>query len=379
MFEPDLEKIKFQVVIDALLDDDADFPIIYFPSFSDLEGDDLKLLLSVWNQITPERKVNLFENLEIINENDTLMDFNQVAKIALADANAAIRAAGLRMLWEYEDEKIIPTLIELLKVDYDPIVRSQAAAALGKYIFLGELEEIHPDMLKITEESLLQAFRSPDEDIVRLKSLEALGYSSREEIPAIINSAFNSGKYEWIASALVAMGRSADENWRAQVLTMLAHPDERIQKEAVKAAGELEIKQARKLLLKLVLETESDEELWCIGVWALSKIGGDHVNEVFDQLLENATTDEEIVFLEEALDNLFLTEGIAANLDLMGFSEPDINSLREVDSEDDDFDYDAGRKSWIDELEEKLDAQIDDDMDDEEFYEEGEEEEEEEE
>lgn len=378
MFEPDLEKIKFQVVIDALLDDDADFPIIYFPSFSDLEGDDLKLLLSVWNQITPERKVNLFENLEIINENDTLMDFNQVAKIALADANAAIRAAGLRMLWEYEDEKIIPTLIELLKVDYDPIVRSQAAAALGKYIFLGELEEIHPDMLKITEESLLQVFRSPDEDIVRLKSLEALGYSSREEIPAIINSAFNSGKYEWIASALVAMGRSADENWGSQVLTMLAHPDERIQKEAVKAAGELEIKQARKLLLKLVLETESDEELWYIGVWALSKIGGDHVNEVFDQLLENATTDEEIVFLEEALDNLFLTEGIAANLDLMGFSEPDINSLREVDSEDDDFDYDAGRKSWIDELEEKLDAQIDDDMDDEEFYEEGEEEEEEE-
>src|SRR5665648_684302 len=197
MIEPDFEKVKFHVVIDALLDDDADFPIIYFPAFSDLEGDDLKLLLSVWNQITPARKTNLFENLEIIHENDTLIDFNQIAKIALADDNAAIRAAGLRMLWEYEDEKYIPTLIELLKVDFDPIVRSQAAAALGKYVYLGEIEEIHPDLLKLTEDSLLTAYQSSDDDIVRLKSLEALGYSSHDEVPAIINSAFNSGKYEW--------------------------------------------------------------------------------------------------------------------------------------------------------------------------------------
>ena len=56
---------------------------------------------------------------------------------------------GLRMLWEYEDEKLIPTLIELLKVDFDPIVRSQAAAALGKYVYLGEIEEIHPNLLRV--------------------------------------------------------------------------------------------------------------------------------------------------------------------------------------------------------------------------------------
>ena len=377
MIEPDFEKVKFQVVVDALLDDDADFPIIYFPAFSDLEGEDLKLLLSVWNQITPARKTNLFENLEIIHENDTLIDFNQIAKIALADDNAAIRAAGLRMLWEYEDEKLIPTLIELLKVDFDPIVRSQAAAALGKYVYLGEIEEIHPDLLKMTEDSLMTAYQSSDDDIVRLKSLEALGYSSRDEVPGIINSAFNSGKYEWIASALVAMGRSVDENWASQVLSMLAHPDERIQKEAANAAGELELKQARKLLLKLVLETDPDEELWHICVWSLSKIGGEHVKDVFDQLLENASTDDEIEFLEEALDNLFLTDGIAANLDLMGFSEPDIDSLREVDIEEDDFDYESIRKSWIEDLEDKLDAQLDDDLDEEDFYDEGEEEEEE--
>ena len=63
----------------------------------------------------------------------------------------------------------------------------------------------------------------------------------------------------------------------------------------------------------------------------------------------------------------------------MGFSEPDIDSLREVDiEEEDDFDYESVRKSWIEELEDKLDAQLDDDLDEEDFYDEGEEEEEEE-
>ncbi len=376
MIDPELEKIKFQTVIDALLDDDADFPTKYFISFSDLEKKELQQLISIWNQITPERKAILFEKLEIINESDTLMDFNQIARIALADPVAVIRASGLRILRDYEDEKLIPIIIDLLENDIDIGVRAQAASSLGNYIYLGEIEEIHPNSLKKAEECLLQVLKSSENEIVRMKALESIGYSSREEIPEYINTAFQSGKYNSIASALNAMGKSADTSWSLQVLSMLAHPDHRIQKEAIIAAGELELKQARKLLLKMVLEAESDEELWHICIWSLAKIGGDQVKEVFDLLLEKASTEDEEIFLQEALDNLYLTNGIAPDFNILTLQEPEGESLHEIDIDDEELDLDIVRKSWVDELEDKLEEILADDLDDEEYLEEGDEEEE---
>ena len=376
MIDPELEKIKFQTVIDALLDDDADFPTKYFISFSDLENKELQLLISIWNQITPERKAILFEKLEIINESDTLMDFNQIARIALADPVAVIRASGLRILKDYEDEKLIPIIIDLLENDIDIGVRAQAASSLGNYIYLGEIEEIHPNSLKKAENCLLQVLKSSENEIVRMKALESIGYSSSEEIPEYINAAFQSGKYDSITSALNAMGKSADTSWSLQVLSMLAHPDQRIQKEAIIAAGELELKQARKLLLKMVLEAESDEELWHVCIWSLAKIGGDQVKEVFDLLLEKASTEDEEIFLQEALDNLYLTNGIAPDFNILTLQEPEGESLHEIDIDDEELDLDIVRKSWVDELEDKLEEILADDLDDDEYLEEGDEEEE---
>jgi HEAT repeat protein len=376
MEQSGFEKIKLQTVIDSLLDDDAEFPVEYFPSFSDLEDKELKQLISIWNQITPERKAKLFENLEIINESDTLMDFNQIARIALADPSAVVRASGLRILKDYEDEKLIPILIDLLLNDIDSGVRTQAASSLGMYIYLGEIEEIHPNSLKKAEDCLIQVLKSSEIEIVRLKALESIGYSSRDEVPPLIINAFQSGDYEWIAAALAAMGKSADETWGTQVLSMLAHPDNRIQKEAIIAAGELELRQARKLLLKMVLEAESDEEIWHVCIWSLAKIGGNQVKEVFDRLLENASTEEDEIFLQEALDNLYLTTNIAPDFNILTLQEPDGEKFREIDIDDEELDLDIGGKSWLDELEDKLEELLDDDLDDEDYLEEGEEKEE---
>lgn len=359
---PLLKNIQFQSIIDALLNDDADFPENYLASFSDMEPRDFNQLLSIWNQITPERKTRLFENLELLNETDTMVDFSQIATLALSDPTAAVRASGIRMLWDYENEQHIPLLLELLRNDLDLSVRAHAAGVLGKFIYLGELEEIDEEIHKNVEDTLLEIMRSAENDLVRQKALEALGFSSREEVASLISNAYQSTDEAWLASSIFAMGRSADEKWTTQVLKMLAHPEFRIQLEAVRAAGELEIKQARNLLLKFVLDSNPDEEIWTESIWALSKIGGENVHRIFEKLLKNAETEEDEDFLQEAIANLELTNGIAGELEMMGFGEPVEDRMRQFKMEDEDIDLDDIENSWVAELEEALEEDLDEDF-----------------
>ncbi|PKO13887.1 MAG: hypothetical protein CVU39_16905 [Chloroflexi bacterium HGW-Chloroflexi-10] len=366
MTENPLSTERFQQIVDALLDDDAEFPIVYFPSFSDLSEENLNLLQSVWNQITPHRKVNLFEHLEVLYESDTLMDLEAIALLALDDSNSVVRTNAIRILWDFSNYKLIPRFIKMMQEDIDLNVRAQAANALGKFIYLGELEEIRPDDLHLVEESLLAVLRSAEHELVRMKALEALGFSSRGEVPALITNAFQSGSYNWIAAALFAMGRSADdEKWETDVLSMLAHPDIRIQREAVRAAGELELKSARKLLLMWIKEHEAEDDIWTESIWALSKIGGEKLVEVFEKLLEEADDEEEQEFLQDAIDNLYLTNGILKDFEMLALDDPTDLPLREYLLQNETIDLEEEAPSWVEDLEEKLAAQVYDDDEDE--------------
>ena len=43
-------------------------------------------------------------------------------------------------------------------------------------------------------------------------------------------------------------------------------------------------------------------------IWALSKIGGEGIQTLFDKLIDDAVDEDEIAFIEEALENLSLTQ-----------------------------------------------------------------------
>ena len=81
---------------------------------------------------------------------------------------------------------------------------------------------------------------------------------------------------------------------------------------------------ARPLLLHL-LEDEYDEAIAGAAIWSLSQIGGEDVRIYLHNLLDNLEDDDEqVAFLEEALDNLAFTEDMAI-FDLLAFDadEPD--------------------------------------------------------
>lgn len=305
---PQKKNIPFQQVLAALLDEQNPFPPAYLHHFSDLEGADLKAFRSVWPQVKANRRFTMLEDLEELSDTDTLVSFDNVARAALEDTDPRVRSVAIRLLWEAEDPGLANTLIDILNTDPDTNVRAAAANGLGKYVYLGEVEEFPAEQLHVVEDQLLKTFATADNDHLRQEALASLGFSSREEVPPLIRSAYESSDPEWIANALFAMGRSADQVWEPDVKRMLHHPKADVQLEAVRAAGELALESTRRILLDLLEEEAQDSEIRAAVIWSLSQIGGEEVRETLENLLEETDDDEEMEILEDALDNLSFTE-----------------------------------------------------------------------
>lgn len=322
--------ISFQSVLDALLDENRQFPHGYLREFSDIGSLELKTLLDVWPRVTLGRKQSLLEELRILAEADTLVSFDDLARAFLTDPEPTVRTRAISLLAESDDIKLVPTYLDMLNNDVDVNVRREAANVLNLFVDLGELEEIPEDILHQVEDALLASANGEDDVRVRRAALESLGYSSRPEVITLIEAAFQREDPNWQASALYAMGRSADDRWADDVLNSLFNDDDRIRRAAVRAAGELSIKLARPLLLRLLAE-EEEEEVTSAAIWSLSQIGGEDVRIFLENLLDQAEDEDQIEFLEDALDNLAFTEDLD-RFDLMTY-DPDLDPFDEVDKE----------------------------------------------
>lgn len=336
--------IQFTEVLKALLDPDKPLPARFLRRLSDLEGLEFEVLKENWPKIPIWRRQALLQDIEDLCKDDTLVSYESLGIIATGDSDALVRLHAVKTLWEFENKNLIPTFKNLLLNDSDVEVRASSATALGQYVYLGELDELPAKKLKEIEDLLLATTNGVDEPQVRQSALESLGYSSREEVPALIEEAFNSEDQEWRASALFAMGRSGDDTWKERVLEMLEDHHPELRQEAARAAGELEIKQAVPLLLELL--DDPAEPIRLASIWSLSQIGGEGVREKLEELYDETEDEQEVEYLEAALDNLTFTEG----MQLMP-----ILDLSEFEEKDDLEDSDEDELSLLDEYEEDSD------------------------
>lgn len=324
-----LSKKEFADILSALLDNDRPFPPRYLEKFSDLEPKEAEKLKNIWTSIDPKRRLALVEDLENLAEVETMVQFDEVAKIGLQDSDPRVRVVSIRLLWESEDRHLIPAFTMLMKEDPSDEVRAAAASALGKFIYLGELEELSKTALNQIEDELLQVISSTEKPLVRQKALEAISFSSREEAADLLQTAYDSGEHDWRVSALFGMGRSNDERWDKIVLSHLQDEDPDLRFEAVRAAGELVLSPARQPLLEMLAEEQLDEDTLYAAIWSLSEIGGQGVREAL-QALRDETEEEEISdFIEEALINLELNEGLD-QLELFSADPLDVSDLDHI-------------------------------------------------
>ncbi len=317
--------IDFRRVITALLDQENPFPNVYLRQFSDMERSQLEQLKDVWDQIDVERRVELLRALVSTSTEDTLVCFDLLAKFALTDSDPRVRSEAIRLLEECADPKVAVSLIDMMQHDVDAATRAVAASALGLFEYLGELQEIPEDIYHQVEDSLMEVVHGSDLPSVRRKALESLGYSSNAQVIPVIESAYETGEEEWMASALMAMGRSLDKRWAPDVLVSLRSQLHPVRLLSVTAAGLLELPAARQPLLQMLEDPDQlPDPLRRAVIWSLTQIGGEDVGAALEYLLENTEDASEVEFLEEALDNLEFTEGFPT-FDLMDF-DPELTS-----------------------------------------------------
>lgn len=324
--------VSFQKVLETLLAEGGEFPRHYLQEFSDIGTQELHDLQDAWPRIKADRKLALLEALEALAEADTLVSFDDLGRALLTDNDPGVRVHAIRLLTESEDTKLVPIYLDMLKKDSDVNVRAEAAIALNLFVDLGELEEIPEDIYHKVEDALLASANSEDDVRVRRAALESLGYSSRPEVATLIESAFHREDPHWQASALLAMGRSADERWEPDVTQALISDNDRVRQAAVQAAGELSLRSARPLLLNLLVD-EEDVDVINAAIWSLSQIGGEDVRTYLESLLDQTEDEDQIEFLEEALDNLAFTEDLD-RFDLMAFDPDEVDELNNLDDED---------------------------------------------
>lgn len=340
------KEMPFRNVVQALLDVDNPFSPRNLHRFSDLLPEDLELFKSSWNQVPVSRRLNLLEDLENLNDNDTLVCFDDLARFVLEDEDARCRMLALRLLWNCENPQLIKKFIDMMKYDQNVDVRATAATALGQFVYLGEMEEIPETKKALIEEILLATVQGEDDQNVRRPALEAMGFSSREEVPPLIQKAYDSGDKEWLISSLFAMGRSANIRWKKQVLRMLDNHDPKVQFEAIRAAGQLALPDAREPLLDMLQNDEiEDDDNRMAAIWSLSEIGGKDIAETLQVLLENAADDEEEAYIEDAIDNLsFTTEMNALELFDFGIQDEDeLDNIIDLSAEDEEDDNGSGK------------------------------------
>jgi HEAT repeat protein len=301
-------EIPFQKLIDALLDVDNTLHPRYLYRLSDLEDSELKMLGAVWPKIPAWRRQALLEDIEELNTSDMLLSFESLGRFALQDEEARIRLLAVHILWEFEEKSLIPIFLRLMTADQDSEVRAAAASALGRFVYAGEIDELPEATLHRIEDALLEVMNGNDAPEVRRCALEALGYSSRDEVQPLLEQAFASDDKYWKASALFAMGRSANQQWQSAILAMLHSNLPILRSEAARAAGELEISDAVPHLLELL--DDPDDSTRQASIWSLSQIGGEGVRDALQALYDDTDNEQELELLESALDNLTFNESL---------------------------------------------------------------------
>lgn len=331
------ETITFQSVLEHLLDSKKDIPHSHLQHYSDLDPKSLRLFLDVWPSVQSNRKLLLLEELLSYLNSEVLVSYEEIGRALLNDADGEVRARAIGLLAESNDPELVEVLIEIFLNDADLAPRIESANLLGEFVLLGELEELEEELQRKVEDALISVIRSEDNPSLRKRALESLGYSSRDEMVNILESAFQRADPTWIASALRAMGRSHDSRWDDDVVSKLLDEDPRIRFAAAEAAGELSIEAAGPIMLQMLEDEEEEDDVISATIWSLSQIGGDDARIYLVSMIEQTEDEDLVAFLEDALENLDFNEELD-KFDLLSLDEDDLENLDEINELDDEED-----------------------------------------
>ncbi len=323
--------------------------------FSGLLEKDMQRFTAAWPMLPVAVRRELVQTWSTLAEADFELDFSAIFRMAMYDQDAEVRAAAILGLFEDEDVRLVPQLIEILKHDAVAAVRAAAAQTLAHFVLLGELNKIRPRPFDTACAALTATYNNPDEDLdVRRRAIEALGYTGIAGVPEMIADAYAHPEERMRISAITAMGRSADKRWAKIAYQELFNPLPEMRYEATRACGELSLSEAVPALIELVEDVNPDIQQ--MALWALGQIGGKQAQRALEHhihsenpALRQAAQDalEELDFFHGDLSTFFgpPTEFEGASEESWAAEDDDLDAklrfgfgIADLDEDMDDFD-----------------------------------------
>lgn len=273
---------------------------------SDMGGAAADELRRNWQSVTAERRRAVMHLAGSLADEHIELNFDRLAVIGLDDPDPAVRRQAIANLWESEDALLARRFLDCLEADSDVGVRAEAARALGRFVLEAEQEDVPTAERLRLEAALLSAATSTDERL-RLRAVEALGFSSRPEVLSLIQAAYDSPGEEPRQSALLAMGRSGDLRWREIVMAELRSPAPDNRRAAARAAGELELRRSVPELIDLLDDVSPEVQVQAI--WSLGQIGGKTAERALLRARRSMSDETARVAIDESLEYLTFLEG----------------------------------------------------------------------
>lgn len=259
------------------------------------------------------------------------LDYADLLRCFLDDADAVIRRLAVEGLWEDDQPDMVRPMVRLVRRDPDVQVRAAAAVSLGRFLFLALCEELSEEQGRQIEGALRAVIENADEDIeVRRRALESIAFINEQWVQRLIDRAYDHDDPRMRLSAVFAMGRSAEPLWAETVLAELHSETADMRCEAARASGELELRRAVDPLIRLLVDP--DAKVQEMAIWALGQVGGQKARRALEACVAEGN-EAMAAAASEALDE---TEFSVRPMDLMVHDADE--ALLEDYGEDDDLD-----------------------------------------
>jgi len=266
--------VTFESHLESLADPDKRLTSAQLMALSNLDKPEALELREVWPEIHPERRARIVAQMIDLAQDNVDLNYDAVYRIALDDEEGVLRVAAIQGLHEYEGRDLIRPLTVLLEEDPEVDVRGEAAVALGRYALAAELGQYGESDTQTIREALLRSAEDTDEDeVVRAKSIEALGAMSDEEIENLIESIYEEDSLHLKIGAVDAMGRSCNEIWLPTIYKEIEHRAPLMRHAAAFALGQIGEESSIPYLQRAAI-MDPDREVRLAAVAALGEIGG---------------------------------------------------------------------------------------------------------
>lgn len=271
------------------------------------------------------------------------------------DSDAEVRAEAIACLWDDPDPRWIDLLMRKALDDPHADVRAHAISALGRYVFEGEAAEFaewdEPPLALSKEDYarvvafLLRIAQDPAESLsARRYAIEGLAFRADDpNVFDLIDWAYRQADRRMKVSALFAMSRHGAPRWTEYILAEMHSRDPQIQYEAVRAAGELGLREAVEPLIELVRAKGTRKPLRLLAIFALGETADERALAILEQLARSRDRDVREV-AREAIEEWHtfseMEQMVGQGAD--SFDADDISDFFETEALPDIWDHNTG-------------------------------------